>query len=140
MHVSAGKLFASSDELEWSHSLFGCSNVYGTFCCAFWCPCVVYGQNYQRLSHLKRTHTPQREGGNWCSGCCWAYLLTSLIGGGCLLQCGHRDKTRVWYGIKGNLGGDCLISCCCYACDLTQVSQEIAHEEKDFGKRPKSAN
>ncbi|KAJ7847014.1 PLAC8 family-domain-containing protein [Mycena olivaceomarginata] len=107
-----------------------------TCCYACWCPWIVHGKNKQRLSHLADTGFPDPDGGACCSGSCWGHcLLTSLIGGGWILQCLNRGDTRGRYGIQGGGCGDCCTSFCCHSCDLVQVSREIMLEEKSSGER-----
>ena len=41
-----------------------------------------------------------------------------------------RTDIRQRYEIRGNVVGDCLVSCCCVPCALTQERREIEAEEK----------
>ncbi|KAJ7230560.1 PLAC8-domain-containing protein [Mycena pura] len=133
---AAGKPLNSSGKREWSEGLCGCFEACGTFCCAWWCPCIVHGKNKQRLRHLQEKGSPDPDGGSCCSGACWAHCcLTSWFGLGWVLSCGTRGDVRSRYGIEGGGCGDCLASCCCAPCDLTQVSREIELEEKSYGGR-----
>ncbi|KAJ7102896.1 PLAC8 family-domain-containing protein [Mycena epipterygia] len=133
---AAGKPLNSHGEREWSHGLCGCFEACGTYCYACWCPCVVYGKNKQRVSHLNNRSSPDPDGGSCCSGSCWAHLfLNSFFGAGFILQCINRGEVRGRYGVEGGGCGDCCASFWCGPCDLTQVSREIELEEKSFNQR-----
>lgn len=72
------------------HSSPLCSNhrICGLGIKAFCCPCVVYGQNKKRYSHLANQGVPDPEdGGGCCSGPCWLHCcITSFFGVGWILQ------------------------------------------------------
>ncbi|KAJ7065305.1 PLAC8-domain-containing protein [Mycena amicta] len=129
-----GKPLNSSGKREWSHGLCDCFGACGTCCYSCWCPCIVHGQNKQRIQHLEDQGSPNPDVG-CCSGSCWAHCcLTSFFGVGFILQCINRGEVRGRYGISGGGCGDCMASCCCGPCDLVQVSREIELEEKSFGR------
>ncbi|KAJ7643320.1 PLAC8-domain-containing protein [Mycena polygramma] len=131
---AAGKPVDSNGKREWSHGFFGCFEECGTCCFACVCPCVVYGKNKQRLSHLQSENSPHPDGGDFCSVPCWAHFaLNAVTSLGCILACMNRGEVRERYGIDGGGCGDCCGSYCCHACDLTQVSREIELEEKSYG-------
>ncbi|KAJ6615177.1 hypothetical protein B0H10DRAFT_2220671 [Mycena sp. CBHHK59/15] len=125
MQVAAGgnrnamnKPYDSDGKREWSNGLCGCFEACGTFCYAWWCPCIVHGKNKQRLRHLAEQGSPHPEGGSCCNGSCWGHCcLTSFTGLGFILQAINRGETRS------------------RPCDLTQVSREIELEEQSFGQR-----
>ncbi|KAG6828318.1 hypothetical protein H0H92_008381 [Tricholoma furcatifolium] len=118
-----------NDGRDWSYGICGCDHI-GT-CLLAWClPCIVYGSNKKRLEHLSQHGTPDPEKGGICSGDCILYgAVAACCGIGCLLQIGTRGNVRQRYGIKGGTCGDCLSSCFCTPCALTQEEQEISLEE-----------
>ncbi|KAJ6506062.1 PLAC8 family-domain-containing protein [Mycena vulgaris] len=131
-----GMPFDGNGKREWSHGLFGCFESAGTCCFALFCPCVVYGQNTQRLRHLAEQGSPDPDGGSFSSGACWGHcLLNTFLGAGCVLQCMNRGEARTRYSVDGGGAGDFCASVCCGPCDLTQVAREIELEEHSYGKR-----
>ncbi|KAG6819406.1 hypothetical protein H0H93_012136 [Arthromyces matolae] len=115
---------------DWSNGLCACTNV-GT-CLLAWClPCIVYGSNKQRVSHLERTGTPDPEHGGVCNSDCMVYgAVAACLGIACVLQVGNRTNLRRRYGIRGGGCSDCMVSCCCIPCALSQEEAEIELEER----------
>ncbi|KAG5338224.1 hypothetical protein C0989_007953 [Termitomyces sp. Mn162] len=109
---------------EWSYDLLDCNNG-GTFCKAWWLPCIVYGSNTGRLSYLERNSSPDPDHGGVCSCNCCLYNCC-----GAVFQITNRAHIRDRYGIKGDFCTDCLASCFCTPCALTQEEAEIDLEEK----------
>jgi Cys-rich protein (TIGR01571 family) len=114
-------------------------------CC---CPCMVYGQNRQRLDHLQDTDTVDPEhGGSGCGAdCCMHLALNVMCGFGWVLQVstdccssqlyvkngcqlGQRATLRARYHIDGSPVNDCLTAFFCTPCELTQESRELSEEE-----------
>ncbi|KAG6872446.1 hypothetical protein C0995_009703 [Termitomyces sp. Mi166 len=120
---------------EWSHGLCACNGA-GT-CCLAWClPCILYGSNRKRMSYLERNGAPDPDHGGVCNNHCCIYgLLTVCLGIGCILQIGNRGNIRSRYDIKGGGCTDCLTSCFCSPCALTQEKGEIELEEKALAQR-----
>lgn len=48
------------------------------------------------------------------------------------VQLRTREELRERYNIRGGTFGDCLSSCCCRPCTLTQERREIELEESSF--------
>src|SRR5712691_6891662 len=48
-------------------------------CWATFCPCIVYGQNRQRLRHLHHESAPLRSGGDKCSSDCRIYCCMAAV-------------------------------------------------------------
>ncbi|KAG6864513.1 hypothetical protein C0991_009000 [Blastosporella zonata] len=116
---------------EWSNGICGFSDACGTCCVAWFCPCIIYGSNKQRLEHLERNGTPDPDQGGMFNSDCMLYgALAACLGVGCILQVGTRGAVRGRYGIQGGGCGDFFTSCCCTPCALTQEEQEISLEEK----------
>ncbi|KAJ7282035.1 PLAC8-domain-containing protein [Mycena rebaudengoi] len=134
---AANKPINSNGKRDWSNGLFDCFSSFGTCCFACWCPCVVYGQNKQRMNHLRDYGSPDPDAGSFGNGACMAHCcLTFCTGfGGAILQAIHRGEVRSRYSVDGSGIVDCLASFCCSACDLTQVSGEIELEEKSIGQQ-----
>ena len=120
---------------------------------SFWCPCIVFGKNKQRLRNLKTHGTPLPGGGDCCDGDCCFYCGLGLFGLGWVLQVcldvdkmhihgpsnlpasaqvGSRGDVRDRYNIRGGTCGDCCSSWCCAPCALTQERREIELEEYSF--------
>ncbi|KZP11425.1 PLAC8-domain-containing protein [Athelia psychrophila] len=117
-------------ERDWTHGLMACFADCGTCCLATWCPCFVFGQISKRRKYLEKNGLPDPEyGGTGCGmDCC------NFHGGQpCMLswicQMGGRSHVRKRYNIRGTGCGDCVTSCCCYPCGLTQESRELDAEE-----------
>jgi len=130
-----GKPVDQNGERDWNHDFFGCCDDLGTFCLAYWCPCIVYQQVKQRIHALQTTGRadPQR-GGSGCGGDCFLYgCLTGCCGLGWVFQIGTRSAIRTRYKIRGGGCTDCLAAACCYPCDLTQESRELELEENQRG-------
>ena len=119
-------------------------------CWATFCPCIVYGQNKQRLRHLHHRHRPLAGGGDNFNQHCRAYCCMAVP---CFYwvfqvcrngldskqvpvlrgaQMGSRADIRNRYDIRGDSVEDCLSSLCCRSCALAQERREIELEEKSF--------
>lgn len=117
---------------DWSYGLFDCTSECGTCCWAAWCPCVVYGKNKKRIQHLQSQGTPLPGGGERFNDDCCIHGCLTIPGYAWILQIGTRADIRARYSIRGGTMGDCLTSCCCTPCSLTQERREIELEEKTF--------
>ncbi|KAG2117440.1 hypothetical protein BD769DRAFT_1290079, partial [Suillus cothurnatus] len=115
----------------WHTGLFNCWDDIGTYCMSCCCPCMVYGQNRQRLDHLQDTDTVDPEhGGSGCGAdCCMHLALNVMCGFGWVLQLGQRATLRARYHIDGSPVNDCLTAFFCTPCELTQESRELSEEE-----------
>ena len=88
---------------DWSFGLFDCTHECGLCmssslrfdlvkfrspagCSAFWCPCVVYSKNKQRLDHLQNSGTPLPDGGESRNADCLMYACLNRRGFGWVLQ------------------------------------------------------
>ncbi|KAH9046617.1 PLAC8-domain-containing protein [Lactarius hengduanensis] len=117
---------------DWSFGLFDCTSECGLCCWAIICPCVVYSKNKQRLLHLQNQGTPLPGGGKGVSSDCFIYGCLVIPGFDWVLQIGGRSDIRARYNIRGGTVGDCLTSCFCDPCSLTQERREIELEENSF--------
>ncbi|GLB38922.1 putative PLAC8 family protein [Lyophyllum shimeji] len=130
---NAKNLPMTAEGRDWSNGLFDCCNDASTCFLAWCCPCVVYGQNKQRLEYLQSKGQPDPEAGGCCNSDCIIHAaITGCFGAGWILQMMNRGNVRGRYSVKGGGCGDCMSSCCCAPCALTQESQEIALEEQSF--------
>ncbi|KAJ7587033.1 PLAC8 family-domain-containing protein [Mycena floridula] len=127
--------FGEDGTREWSSGLFDCFDDAGTCFTAWCCPCIVYGQNKQRLDHLAMKGYPDPEHGGCCTGDCMIHALASCCGFGCILACANRGSIRARYRIQGGSFGDFFSAWCCAPCELTQESQELLLEERSFGQQ-----
>jgi len=75
---------------------------------------------------------PLQGGGERYSDDCWIYGLLNIPGYGWVLQINTRSDIRNRYGIRGDTTGDCLASCLCNPCTLTQERREIELEEQSL--------
>jgi len=126
--------YDANGQREWSNDLLDCFGDCGTCCLAYFCPCVVYQQVKQRLDHLQRDGRPDPElGGSGCGGdCCLYGTVLAFCGIGWVFQIGTRSSIRTRYRIRGGGFTDCLASCLCVPCELTQSSRELEVEEATF--------
>jgi Cys-rich protein (TIGR01571 family) len=117
---------------------------------ATFCPCVIYGQNKQRLRHLQKRGRPLPGGGDTFSHecrvyCCMAvpcfYWAFQVCGDSAPDKCrsllrstqmGSRSDIRNRYDIRGAGIEDCLISLLCRPCALTQERRELELEERSI--------
>ncbi|KAG0142108.1 hypothetical protein CROQUDRAFT_662980 [Cronartium quercuum f. sp. fusiforme G11] len=115
---------------KWAHGLCGCTDDFNASCLAFWCPCVIYGKNYDRLTHLRMHNRPHPTGGDSCGSMTWVFCATSsFLGAGWVLQLLQRSQIRGRYSIAGNGFEDCCGAFFCTCCQQVQDSQEIQDEE-----------
>jgi len=117
---------------DWSFGLFDCTSDCGLFCCAVWCPCVVYSKTKQRLQYLQNRGTPLPGGGERYNADCCIHGALLPVGYAWVLQIGNRADIRARYGIRGGTFGDCFTSWFCRCCSLTQERREIELEENSF--------
>jgi len=117
---------------DWSFGLLDCFSACGPCCLATWCPCVVYSKNRQRLHNLQYQGTPLPGGGETYDDQCFINGGLTCLGLGWVMQIDQRTKVRERYGISGSAVGDCLASCCCPTCALTQERREIELEENSL--------
>ena len=101
---------------KWKESLFGCSDC-RTCCCGLWCPCVLYGENYEKLNM-----------GSNAAGCviyfALAFLFCQCIPGVAIRQTMHRT-----YNLKGGCLGACCAYLWCAPCAICQDTREIAYQQ-----------
>ncbi|XP_052814943.1 uncharacterized protein LOC128241871 [Mya arenaria] len=95
---------------QWSHSLFGCFDDFGTCIIAYLVPCVAFGQ------------TAEAIGEGSCFTCGLAYLVPVL---NLLMWIKIRGRIREQKGIEGDTIKDCLTILCCPLCALVQEAQEV---------------
>ncbi|KAJ6619427.1 PLAC8 family-domain-containing protein [Mycena sp. CBHHK59/15] len=125
---------------EWSNDVFDCLADPLTCLVSWFLPCVSYGRLMARYQALENsvgpshhvcvdltsyaikadTHSPT-DGVAQCFGC------------GGLVGMGGRQLIRSRYAVRGDGATDCLLSCCCAPCALTQESREIELEEQSLG-------
>ncbi|KAJ6479174.1 PLAC8-domain-containing protein [Mycena vulgaris] len=121
-------------EREWSNDIFDCLAEPLTCFVAWFVPCIVYGRNrarFQALDSYGGVSTDPTDG--FLGGDSLMYCAAQCFGcGGCVGMIG-RGQTRARYGIHGSGFNDCLLSCCCAPCELTQESREIELEEQSLG-------
>ncbi|KAJ7581758.1 PLAC8-domain-containing protein [Mycena floridula] len=120
---------------EWSNGLCDCCSEPGTCIQACCCPCVTYGKNKNRRTHLAEKGFPNPSGGGCCTGPCFLHCLTMACGISLFLQCCNRTSTRERYRIKGGSCGDCCAAWFCGPCVMVQESQELALEERTYAQR-----
>ncbi|KAI9928137.1 hypothetical protein ASPWEDRAFT_26776 [Aspergillus wentii DTO 134E9] len=116
----------------WRHSLCDCSNIW-TCCLGLLCPCILYGKTQHRLSLKSKNEDPTNMlGYETCNGSCTAMAL--LCGCQWLLATIQHNRTRKAYGIRGDVGSDCVRATCCTCCTLIQDETEIKKREEERGK------
>ena len=109
-------------------------------CVAWWCPCIVYGQNKHRYEFLESRQS-QPEGG-CCNTDCMIHGILTSCGFGFAMQVSFsifmfgwnsihsskflfRGDIRNKYHIKGGAFSDCCTAFCCTPCELTQEAREL---------------
>eukprot|EP00245_Coleochaete_scutata_P000392 TRINITY_DN10501_c0_g1_i1.p2 TRINITY_DN10501_c0_g1~~TRINITY_DN10501_c0_g1_i1.p2 ORF type:complete len:164 (-),score=10.69 TRINITY_DN10501_c0_g1_i1:888-1379(-) len=116
---------------QFSTGLYDCCDDPGACCFGLLCPCVMFGQNVERLT------------GRACVGPC---LLHCILGGGlaavlalvpfigpaaywinCVscYACGHRSDLRDKYDLLAEPCGDCVVHFCCHPCAICQEYREL---------------
>lgn len=95
---------------QWSHSLFGCFDNFGTCIITYFLPCVTFGQ------------TAEAIGEGSCLVCGLVYFVPLL---NLFVLINHRGKIREMKGIEGSFVNDCLTVFCCHFCALIQEHQEV---------------
>ena len=104
---------AVPQDQEWETSLFGCFSDCSTCCMGFWCPCCLFGKNYEKL-----------DMGSYTSGCC-KYFLLSWVCCQCLVATSLRENMHKQFGLKGSACSACMATCFCANCALCQDAKEI---------------
>ncbi len=100
------------------------------------CPCITFGRNADRVEHLQRTSNPHPDpfGVSCSDSCCMYAACLPFCGAACGIQAQNRRAVRERYGIEGHIVKDCFASTCCYSCELTQESEQIALEEGQWAE------
>jgi len=133
-NAPGGPQYDANGERDWNHGLMDCFGDCGTCCFAHFCPCMVYQQVKNRITYLNLNRRPDPEqGGTGCGGDCCLWSVLAGVGGlGWVLQMTTRATLRTRYRIRGSGCTDCLATCCCVPCELTQESRELGVEEGNF--------
>jgi len=120
------------DKRDWSFGLFDCLPRCRLCLWATFCPCIIYGQNKQRLRYLSNRGGPLPGGGDKFSHDCRVYCCMAVPCFYWAFQMGSRSDIRSRYDIRGEGIGDCLNSLLCRPCALTQERRELELEERSF--------
>lgn len=95
---------------DWTHPLFNCFDDLGICLLAYFAPCVLFGQNNERM----------QEGS--CVLCGIAFFIPVFN----LIQWVNlRGKIREMNNIEGSMLGDCFTILLCGMCALAQESMEV---------------
>ncbi|KAK0199919.1 PLAC8 family-domain-containing protein [Desarmillaria ectypa] len=123
---------------KWSRGLFHAWKDLRSCVPACFCPCITFGRNTDRIEHLQKTGNPHPDpfGGSCSDSCCMYAACIPFCGTACGIQAQNRRAVRERYGIDGNIVKDCFASTCCYPCQLTQESRQIALEERQWAVMP----
>jgi Cys-rich protein (TIGR01571 family) len=98
---------------EWSSSLFSCLREPSICALSFFCPCVQYGRNMEKL-----------DGSSRLGHCCF-YAFCLCICRPCIAHREHRSELRKAYGLKGSWQHDCLATWLCPWCAIAQEAREL---------------
>ncbi|KAJ7086279.1 PLAC8 family-domain-containing protein, partial [Mycena epipterygia] len=121
-------------EREWSNDVFDCFTDPLTCLVSWFLPCMVYGRNRARFQALESYGAVSTETSDGLiGGDSLLYCAAQCCGCGGIVGMMGRGETRARYGIHGGGCNDCLLSCCCAPCTLTQESREIELEEQSLG-------
>jgi len=110
---------------------FTCKNM-STWCCGYWCPCVLYSRIHYRL---RTRNVEDLNGFSCCNGACW----TSYCWGP-PVHSRQRDEIRYRYKLNGSCCGDYLRHACCGPCTLCQEEKEVIYRERELEELVKAAN
>ncbi|KKK18037.1 hypothetical protein ARAM_000765 [Aspergillus rambellii] len=104
---------------EWSSPFWDVIEPIET-CLIGWCfPCGLYGRATERL------RDPTLKDGNYINSNCCLFVLSSYCGLHWVLLMMKRAELREKFGIRGSVGEDCILSCCCPCCVLVQQEKEL---------------
>jgi len=121
-------------ERDWSFGVFDCLSDPLTCVVSWFFPCVTYGRNMARYNALEQSGTISKDPMEGIiSNESIMYGVAQCFGCGGLIGMGGRAMARSRYSIRGDQVSDCLLSCFCAPCSLTQVSREIELEEQSLG-------
>ncbi|KAL4909656.1 PLAC8 family-domain-containing protein [Aspergillus multicolor] len=129
---------------EWNNSVWSCFSPIQACFMSWCCPCMLYGKQSERLED------PGLKEGSNVNGdvslptppslfhplimlrqCC-LFLLANCCGLQWVLMMMKRRDMREKFGIKGSVGGDCILSCCCSCCVLVQQEKELDAQMRRF--------
>jgi len=105
--------YSSSGPQDWQTGLCDCTNDWGICLCGLCCPCILFGQNAEKV-------TPQT---GCCAPCC-CYLICSLIGCCCCFHLTQRQKIMTQYSLKDEPPSLCAAWCCSW-CANCQEAREL---------------
>lgn len=63
---------------------------------------------------------------------CCLFVLAGYCGLSWVLMMMKRRDLREKFGIKGSVGEDCILSCCCPCCTLVQQEKELDAQASRF--------
>jgi len=113
---------------KWSSDICGCCADWNSCLLSYFCPCIQYGHNVEAFS--KRP---------CCLPCLLYFLLTIFASSSWIVSTITRGDIRARYQI----GGSCILDCCCHVwcrcCALAQEAREIK-AKKDFVAVPNQMN
>lgn len=106
----------------WENGLCGCFSDCSSCCIGFWCPCVLFGQNYEKLGS-----------GSCGTGCC-LYFILQILNCQCILGTPQRQNIQKNYNREGSCFGACCATFFCAGCANCQDAREIksAQSEAQF--------
>ncbi|CAM9834690.1 unnamed protein product [Ectocarpus sp. 6 AP-2014] len=94
----------SRREQPWKFGLFNCLDDWTTCSYGFFCPMPAVG-----------TIRTQMDDSDWIFNCL------------CINPFIARSLVRQSYNIEGTDSADCLLTCCCFPCSITQMLNETQH-------------
>ncbi|CAI7777354.1 unnamed protein product [Closterium sp. NIES-54] len=121
----------------WSTNLFDCSTDPKSCYLGCFCPCVLFGQNVQRL-HGRQCFGPCVM--HCLLGGCIVWAAYSTLGPGAFwctpiscYACNYRSELRAKYHLKAEPAGDCPTHFLCHPCALCQEHRELQSRPKPSG-------
>ena len=116
----------SAEKQDWEASLCGCFSDCSSCCLGFWCPCCLFGKNYESMGM-----------GSCKTGCCFYFLLT-FVACQCLMATSLREAMHKQFGLKGSCMSACCASFWCGACTNCQDYREIKfrQSQSQFAQAP----
>mmetsp|Transcript_15525 Transcript_15525/g.17896 ORF Transcript_15525/g.17896 Transcript_15525/m.17896 type:complete len:186 (-) Transcript_15525:213-770(-) len=105
------------------NSFWGCFDDCGTCLEATFCPCILYGRNYDAIH------------GEGCTQQCFAYLVAAYFGAHCLIRIDFRKDLKQKFNIPQEEVKDCLLTYFCDCCAISQEAREIKWRKQEAMRR-----
>jgi len=109
----------------WRSGFCSCMDDPASCCMAFCFPCVLYGQNAEKI-----------DGSGCFCNCCLYACCMACYGCQCLVHAGKRTGLRIKYNLRPDPCDDCCVAWCCSCCALSQEARELLARANDAAPSP----